>query len=111
MAVILVGGLCVLVVGFLIFMSIVSAVIRMFAGGSYNRGGYNGPPSQGWGGGWGFGRSWGSGYGHHQHTHHAPHHPKPSGGGFKLGGFGGHKPSGGHQNKPHFGGGGSHKKW
>jgi hypothetical protein len=113
MAVVLVGGLCVLFVGFFIFMSIVSAIVRMFSGGGYNRGGYQGPPPQGWRHGWGMG--WGGGYGHHQHhshhQHHMAHHPKPPGGGM-FGFGGGHKPmGGGFKSKSHFGGGGAHKKW
>jgi hypothetical protein len=115
MAVALVGVLCVAVVGFLIFMSVLSAIVRMFAGGNYGRGGYGAPPQQRWG--VGFNQGWGDSYGrhhHHHHQHHGAQHHKPSGGLFGFGGgFGGHKKIGGgmHKSKAHFGGGGAKKKW
>ena len=108
MAIVLIGGVCVLAIGFLIFMSIVGGVLRMFRGGGYNSGGYREPPRQGWG----WGRQHQQGWGTHKPM---PHHPKPSGGGFKQmfgsgGGSSHHKPSSS-SNKSHFGGGGAKKKW
>jgi hypothetical protein len=107
MAVVLIGGVCVLAIGFLIFMSIVGGVIRMFRGGNYHSGGYREPPRQGWG----WGRRHHQGFGHH-HKPDMPHHPKPPRGGFQkmFGSSGGSsfKPS---KSKSHFGGGGAKKKW